>query len=321
MSQFARARFPDLAAGYESFYLRACHPDGGLGVWIRYTTHRHAGAPPSGSLWCTLFEADGPVAAKLTAPDPETGGADWIRVAGGRIGPGAASGQIQLPDGPAVSWDLTFAGIDPLAHLPRPWMYRAPLPRTKPVSLHPSARFDGALTIADRRVDLAGWPGMVGHNWGTQHAERWIWLHGMGFPGDTWLDAVLARIKVAGRLTPWLASGAFSLNGKRFRLGGPFRRVRATETPNRLDFALPGATGLTVTGSVHAPPERFVGWRYADPDGSEHHTVNCSIADLDLSVSRHGESPVELSAHGLAAYELGMRERPDGITIQPFPDG
>ena len=23
--------------------------------------------------------------------------------------------------------------------------------------------------------------GMVGHNWGGEHAERWIWLHGLDF--------------------------------------------------------------------------------------------------------------------------------------------
>ena len=54
------------------------------------------------------------------------------------------------------------------------------------------------------RVD--GWPGMVGHNWGSEHAERWIWLHGVAFDGDdAWLDLALGRVRVAGRLTPWLA--------------------------------------------------------------------------------------------------------------------
>lgn len=36
------------------------------------------------------------------------------------------------------------------------------------------------------------------HNWGTEHAERWIWLHCTGFEGDgdAWLDVVLARLRV-----------------------------------------------------------------------------------------------------------------------------
>jgi len=59
---------------------------------------------------------------------------------------------------------------------------------------------------------------------------------------------------------------------------------------------------------------------YADPDGSEHDAVNCSVADLELQVTLDGSSPVTLRARGSATYELGMREKDHGITIQPFPD-
>jgi hypothetical protein len=322
-----RARFGDLAAGYESFYLRACHPDGGLGVWIRYTVHKRPDARPTGSLWLTLFDADapGPVAAKVTVPGPEIGGiGDWLTIGDSRIGSGSAKGQIQLPSGPDAAWELTFQGAEPLSHLPRDWMYRAKLPRTKPISLHPVAKFAGSLRVAGRDIALDGWPGMVGHNWGTQHAERWIWLHGMGFAEsgeDTWLDVVLARIKLAGRTTPWVASGAVSLDGQRHALGGPqrFRRTRVNETPDRLEFVLPGR-GIEVSGTVRAPRERFVGWVYADPDGSQHDTVNCSIADLDLWVSRRDSRLVGLTSAGLCAYELGMREHDHGMVIQEFAD-
>jgi hypothetical protein len=317
-----RARFGELVRGYESYYLRACRPEGGLGVWIRYTVHRAEGAAPTGSLWFTLFDAEapGPVAAKVTLPEPTTGERDWILIGDAAIGEGGAEGAIG-----DVSWELEFTGAAVLRHLSGDWMYKAALPRTKPVSVHPIARFDGTISVRGREIRLEGWPGMVGHNWGTQHAERWIWLHGMGFEGaddGTWLDVVLARIKLAGRTTPWVASGAISVNGSRFALGGP-QRIRGTqvvETPERLEFVLPGR-GIAVSGTVRAPRERFVGWIYADPDGSEHHAVNCSIADLDLWVSRGDERLVGLSSTGLAAYELGMREHDHGMAIQPYPDG
>src|SRR6266540_4374652 len=85
------ARFPEAAAGaahYESFYLKACRPGGGLGVWIRYTVLKPPGAPAAGSLWCTLFDAaaPAPAAAKVTlAPDR------LRRPAGGYLAVGAAS--------------------------------------------------------------------------------------------------------------------------------------------------------------------------------------------------------------------------------------
>ena len=79
--------------------------------------------------------------------------------------------------------------------------------------------------------------------------------------------------------------------------------------------------GVKVRGRVGADRKDFVGWVYADPDGPEHNTVNCSIAEMTLTVERDGRPPVELrTAHG-AAYELGMRETDHGIPVQPFPDG
>lgn len=326
IADLTQARFPTLTAGYESFYLRAVRPGGGLGVWIRYTVHRRPGHAPSGSLWFTLFDAaaDGPTAAKVTLPGPDAGGGDWIRIGDAAMGPGRCAGSIAVDGGSTVSWDLAFGGEPLFAPLPRGWMYRAPLPRTKPVSVHPAARFSGTVVVDGRRLELDGWPGMVGHNWGTEHAERWIWLHGLGFgeEPEAWLDVVLGRLRIAGRTTPWTASGAVSVGGEQVALGGP-GRMRSTvvdELPDRLRFSLPGRD-LRVEGTVGAPRERFVGWIYADPDGSTHHTVNCSIADLSLAVVRPGRTPLNLTAPGMAAYELGMRERDHGMAIQPFPDG
>jgi hypothetical protein len=204
-------------------------------------------------------------------------------------------------------------------------MYRAPLPRTKPVSLHPFARLSGTVTVDGRRLDLESWPGMVGHNWGASHAERWIWLHGMHFDDqddETWLDVVLGRIKVGPVLLPWVASGALSLRGVRHALGG-VERLRGTEVaehPNRATIAMDGGDGIALSVEVAAPLERFVGWTYADPDGTTHDVVNCSIADLDVTVRRPGTPDLRLRARGTAAYELGMRERDHGVELQPFPD-
>jgi hypothetical protein len=315
------ARFPALppeAGHYESFYLKACHPAEPLGVWIRYTVHKRPGAAPTGSLWVTLFDgrSEGPRAHKQTTPEPLAGGADWIAVGEATMRAGAAQGSIE-----GASWDLRFSSAEgPLFHLPRPWMYRTRLPRTKLLSPAPAATFEGSLEVDGRYVAVDGWRGMVGHNWGTQHAERWIWLHGLSESGD-WLDAAFAKVKLGPLTTPWVGSGALSLGGRRHALGGPGRRLSVREQPDHCDFELAGRGGLALRGSVSAPRKDFVGWVYADPDGSEHHTVNCSVADMRLAVARSGAPPLELAVQGGAAYELGMRERDHGMPIQPFPDG
>jgi hypothetical protein len=314
------ARFPGVppkAGHYESYYLKLCHPEEPLGAWLRYTVHKRPGAPATGSLWFTLFEPGGPRAAKVTVPAPRSGDGDWLSVGEARLGPGGAEGSI----GGEVNWDLRYEGGEPpLLHLPRPWMYSASVPRTKLLTVLPAARFDGALAVDGRELRVDGWRGMVGHNWGVQHAERWIWLHGLTGDGD-WLDVAIGRIKLGPMTTPWIANGALSLAGERHVLGGPGRRVDVDESPDSCAFLLPGK-GMRVRGTVSAPRRRFVGWVYADPDGDEHHVVNCSIADMRLMVERSGGGAGwELEMLGGAAFELGMRERDHGMEIQPYPDG
>jgi hypothetical protein len=315
-----------LRAGmYESFYLRAVAPDRRLGIWIRHTVHKPPGRPPRGSVWCTVFDAGsgGPYMHKLTSERVAAPAGAWITIGeDASMAPGVAEGRCG-----EARWKLRFSGEEPeLRHLAPEWLYRAPLPRTKLTSPHPAARFDGVLELSGRgRIELHGWRGMVGHNWGAEHAERWIWLHGISFKEDptAWLDVALGRLMVAGRLTPWVANGAISIGGRRHRLGGlGARGLSVAESPQGCDLHLVGPHGLVVSGRVDVPPGTAAGWRYADPDGGEHDVVNCSIAALALNVRGDATgTPMRLHSDHGAAYELGMRERDHGVAIAPFGDG
>jgi hypothetical protein len=326
----ADARFPgvDRGAGhYESFYLKAVHPDGGRGLWIRHTVHKRPGSDPNGAVWCTYFDAGrgAPRAVKITLPAVDALPGGGIAVGESRLTLDGLTGSARAETLDA-SWELAFrGGSGPHAHLPYAWMYRAPIPRTKLVTLRQAMRVDGRLVLDGEELALDGWRGMVNHNWGSEHAERWIWTHGLGFAGcddDTWLDLAIGRIKLGSWTTPWIANGQLCLDGEVHAIGG-LPKVRGTEVVERADgasFTIPGP-GFTVVGEVEAPKERFVGWEYADPDGPGHQTVNCSIATMRLRVERLKHQPRELIAREAAAYELGMRERDHGVPIQPFGDG
>ena len=313
------ARFPAVARDrghYESYYLRAAAPDRPAAVWIRYTVHKDPGKPAVGSLWCTLFDADSgaPRAVKQTFPDPQAG--DWITVGGHSFGPGRAAGAADAL-GHAGSWDLRFDAGDgpPLEHLPKPWMYTARIPRTKTLSPVCHARFDGHVEVDGHRVDLDGWRGMVGHNWGAEHAERWIWLHGVAFNGvpDAWIDVALGRIKLGPATTPWIANGALHLDGRRRTLGGlgAIRSTRVEESPTGARIRIGD-----VQIDLRNPAGQTVAYVYADPPGGDHHSLHSSIAAVDVRVDgRHLHSP-----HG-GCYELGVREHDHGIPLLPFPDG
>jgi hypothetical protein len=308
---------------YESFYLRAVSPDEPLGVWIRYTVHKRPGEPARGSLWCTVFDARAgkPFQHKLTTEELSVPASGWISIGKATLGPEEAQGTCG-----DASWALHFASPESeLRHLPREWMYRAPLPRTKLTSPAPAATFEGTVELADRTLNLQGWRGMVGHNWGAEHAERWIWLHGIDFAQtpDAWIDVAIGRVKVGRWTTPWVANGVLSLEGKRVPLGGlGARGVLVAETSKRCRLALPGPDGFTLDAHIDTPEGAIAGWAYADPDGSQHDVSNCSIAALTLTFRRPGSTPARTlsTAYG-AAYELGMREHDHGIPIAPFPDG
>ena len=326
------ARYPGAGRGagmYESFYLRACDPTARRGIWIRHTVHKKPGVEPRASVWFVLFDPENgpPYAVKQThdAPALSSGDGDWIRIGETSLRARGAAGNAS-GEGRSAAWELTIDGDEPpLIHLPRDWMYSAPVPRTKTLSPRPVARFSGHVDAGERGVDLDGWVGMIGHNWGAQHAERWIWMHGVAFDGAaadaTWIDAAIGRIKLGPYTTPWIGNGEIAIGGERHRLGG-LERTRSTkvaEEPNSCKFILPGK-GVTVRGEVGADKADFVGWIYSDPDGGRHDAVNCSVARMELKVEREGGAPVTLATDGGAVYELGMREQDHGIALQPFPD-
>jgi hypothetical protein len=327
-----QARFPEVpekAGHYESFYLKLNQPGGGRGAWIRHTVHKRPGEQPTCALWFVLFDADaaGPRATKrqFGADQLSVRPGSYIRVADATLGDGLANGRIETPALDA-SWDLTFSDDhEPFHHLPRDFLYRAPLPKTKFLSPYPDALFEGGIELDDERIGVEGWRGMIGHNWGAEHAERWIWIQGSGFEGrspEDYFDMAVGRIKVGGRTTPWVGNAMLMLDGKPHRLGG-FGHIPSTqvsEEPTGATFALKGK-GIALSGSVRAPAKDFVAWVYADPVGPEHNTLNCSISDLELRVSLDGRPSETLRVPGAAAYEFGTRDRDHGIPVQPYPDG
>ena len=328
----SKARFPDIppkAGHYESFYLKLTHPEGGRGAWIRHTVHKRPGEPVTCALWFVLFDAGaaGPRATKRQfGPDQlDAPAGSYVRVGDAVLGDGRATGSVST-DALTASWDLSFADQhEPFHHLPRDFLYNAPLPKTKFLSPYPNAVYNGSLEVAGEAIEVNGWRGMVGHNWGAEHAERWVWAQGAAFEGrspEDYFDMAVGRIKVAGMQTPWVGNGMLVLDGSEHRLGG-FERIRSTEVseqPTQCDFGLRGK-GVKLTGTVRAPAKDFVAWIYADPVGPEHNTLNCSISDLELDVEIDGRPAERLKVNRAAAYEFGTRDADHGIPLQPYPDG
>jgi len=297
----AAARFPHVGPRdpfYESYYLTAYDPDAPRALWIRHTVWKAPDGEPVGSVWRTWFDLDGPHADKWSTPDLAPG--PLIRVGAAVLAPNGAT---------APDWEITWQGDDTLfAHLPLPFLYRAPLPRTKSVSLRPRVRYAGEVRVDGRTIDLTGWTGMVGHNWGSEHAERWIWLRGAG--SDWLVDMVLGRLKVGPMTTPWIANGVLERDGRRTRLGGLGRPVKVAD---REDGCHIRVSGLDI--EVAAPVSSLAGWTYSDPAGGSHQVVHSSVARLAVRTP-----DVTLACEHAATYEIGRREMPTSAPMLPFPD-
>jgi hypothetical protein len=307
-----RARFPDvpLAAGhYESAYLTAHHPTERQAIWVRHTVLKAPGAPATGAVWCTWFGPDGVRATRverpIAAPRPP-----WLIEVDdqSRISLSGCVGSVAT-DRLRAAWDLRFEDTEPpMHHLPSDRLYALPIPKTKSLSAVPHLRLAGSLEVEGAPVPVDGWLGTVGHNWGTEHAARWIWLRADGFPEapDAWLDVTVGRIRLGPVLTPWIANGVLSLDGRRHRLGGLARpkSVRVRERAGGCTLAVRGPEAR-VEVVVDVDLDRCVGWHYASATGEGREVVNCSVATMAMDVAwGRGGASRTLHAHA-GAYEIG----------------
>jgi hypothetical protein len=224
--------------------------------------------------------------------------------------------------GQGAQWELAVTGGQPPVRPLRPAvLYRAPLPRTKLEASVPDGLVSGVLEVNGHRVGVDRWRGTVGHNWGTEHADRWVWLHAAGFGAapQAWLELALARIKVGPARSPWTAIGAAGLGGELIPLGGLGRRPAVSADPGRLTASI-SAPGSRLDLTVSTADDHAVAVAYADPRGGTRVVRHAALATVKLSFRRRGHG--ELAMSGICgAYEYGTSQHLPAITPRPLPDG
>jgi hypothetical protein len=296
---------PQNAALYESHYLTATDPVGGRALWLRHTALKRPGERAQPTVWVTWFQRSGarPRGLRVTAVEPpsEPDGA-WARSRLGELSPAGATGAIE-----GASWSLAWeAPLAEVPYLPARWMYDRAIPRSNGAALIPSGTVHGTVTLdGEEPVSIDGWDLMVGHNWGSEHAAHWTWVHagGLGEDRSGWFDLALARVKIGPLLTPWAVGGAVHLNHRTFRtsLRGAVRREVQGESTLLI---VPLAGGARLELRITAPEKDTVSWDYASPRGPGRVVHNCSIADASLTL-RTDQSEHTLEIKGRVAVEHG----------------
>ena len=302
-------------AGYESWFVSARDPASPRGLWIRHTTLRPRSGPGTAALWCTVVDrdlAELPIVVKqlFAAHPPEA-------LAGPARFRGTASGGQRTS-----RWDLAIsAGNEPLRPLRPGWLYRAPVPRTKLEATVPDGLISGTVEIDGHDLGVTDWRGTVGHNWGTEHADSWVWLHAADFgtAPDGWLELALARIRVGQVRSPWISIGALGVGASRYWLGGLGRRPRVEAGPGRLAARIPSPAGqleLIVTTT----DDNGVAVAYTDPSGGSRRVRHSAIASVDLTWHQRGDRTLSLTTER-GAYEFGTRDGMHEIELEELPDG
>ena len=216
-----------------------------------------------------------------------------------------------------LSWDLKLSGGQaPIFHFRHPSMYTADFPKKKILTPAPNLRFDGEIRVGDEVWSVEDWVGLRGHNWGKAHAPTYAYGSvNLWEDGDKTrsLDGFSVKVDVAGRRSPWLST--IVARNPLVRNNGLRHWLTRTEVqPGHWSVGWTRLHRGAMQLEMGAPPERFVGLRYGNPDGTETCCYNTKFAvtafqaGKSMHTSRHGE------------LEFVFPEPLKGIPLHPSPD-
>lgn len=316
-----RFRSDDRGGHVESFFLKANDPGSDRAFWLKFTIYAPVGGEGAvGEVWAILFDRQaGHRAGKLTLPVSELALGPWgvgLDIGPCVFRPGESRGVLTGVEGEEIRWDLRWDGDRaPLRPFPYDWMYTAPFPKSKSLTPTSDTAYEGTITAGGWRFEVKGWPGMQGHNWGKNHAERYAWAHcnvfedPEGRPVEAMFEGFSARIKLGPVTTPFLTACVLRHGGETWAFNRPVEWLRAsTEVAyTSWDFAVRRGE-LRLLGSLWTPADQMVGLTYRNPTGDHTHCLNSKIASADLRLLRGEETILRLRSARKAALEVTVRE-------------
>jgi hypothetical protein len=309
------ARFHDQRAGhYESYFLRANHPNRPLAFWIRYTIFSPRLMPEKalGELWAIFFNGETRRQHVARQPHPLADclfdtAAFRVQIGPASLGPGFCRGAINN-QGQVLTWDLAFDGeCVPLLLLPLN-RYQGRLPPAKSVVSLPMACFSGSLSVNGETISVANWVGSQNHNWGTRHTDSYAWGQVAGFDThpQSFLEVATARLRLGPLWTPAFTPLVLRHRQREYALTGLLQAVRAHSRPGDVSWEFrSGTVGLDLEGVITADSDAFVSLDYHNPPGGTKRCRNCSIACCTLRLRDAATGTTEvLEARHRAAFEI-----------------
>lgn len=303
---------------YESYFLRANHPDRALAFWIRYTIFAPQENPQNnlGELWVIAFDGEtGQIrAAKAEYPLVQCQFDNSrlnVRIGDATLEPGLLQGQIKQDDGKQggnhIQWQLSYRhGIEPVLLLPQN-LYDKSLPKAKALVANPNAVFNGHLIVNGETLHVEEWTGSENHNWGSKHTDEYAWGQVAGFDNapDAFLEVASARLKLGPVWSPRMTTLVLRLDGKTYSLNRLWKAAFAKAHYGYFHWHFDTTDqGVRIVGDFQAPHAHFVGLNYYNPPGGSHTCLNCKIASARIQVHEKGKPVRELVTRNRAAFEI-----------------
>ncbi len=299
---------------YESYYVRANHPQRALAFWIRHTIFRPAdtGKPAQGELWAVWFDGETEEIVAAMEQMPLSRCAFSSQRLGAQIGHSILNDEVLYGTArqrsSELSWELSLRGGDaPLLLLPS-HLYERALPRAKSVVPRPNVTLSGNLLInGSRRVDIDNWIGSQNHNWGTRHTDRYAFGQVCGFDDapDTFLECASVKLKLGPFWTPPMTSAVIRVEGREYSATGLRRALDSRSSLSYFDWKFDTrGNGFSLSVHMTAPRYRFAGLSYRNPPGGEKTCLNSKLARCHATLRRSGLPDRELHCEQRAAFEI-----------------
>lgn len=314
---------------YESYFLRANHPQQPLAFWIRYTLFSPQGHPDKaiGELWAVYFDGENNVNTAVKSELPFSGCSFGpsglnVRIGGAILDAARLSGRAAAHNH-EIEWELSYSGDGkPLFLLPLE-LYSGGFPKAKSLVPLPLAKFNGKLTVDGKEISIENWVGSQNHNWGSKHTDLYAWGQVAGFDNspDSFLEVATARVRIGPVWTPKMTPIVLRHRGEEYALNSITRTLYAHGEFGYFDWRFGSEDDrVGIAGRTWADRSRFAGLNYYNPPGGNKYCLNSKIASCNLRItyrkgSRKGSFELLTTVHR-AAFEILTDDGSHGIPIQ-----
>ena len=313
----------------ESYFMRGNSPDRRQAFWLKATVFAPRPDSAVAELWCIFFDAEEKryFSEKQTVPfelASFTGNPMQIALADATFdlsAEGGARGSLHGQGSPA-KWDVLWSPVDgPLGErlrlFPSEKLVDAPIPKNTPLTPFPLLDLSGTFQVFDETIDIDGWHGMQGHNWGNEHAWSYAWGHCPFFDDQdepvALMEGFSASARIAKRPTPIISNLVVRRGDREYRfdrLVDLWRQDPQIDLQNyRWELRLRGPDGEAAL-AMEADPDEMVCLGYHNPDGRLSYCLNSKLAHTELRLNPVNDAAFECTNPHGGALEF-LRNSPD----------